>query len=153
MTALALVDDTGWDDDAYLEDEQSTGRGFSRGPGNAGAEWCECGFTISWPDGIPEDDRTTGLRIFDEHVAECPAAQPEPVQPSLDVPSPAAVAELHARHRADIDAVAADTIRRALQMVDRLRAVGMTPVPTARITAQYLETSVIFHPQLRTWTQ
>lgn len=76
---------------------------------------------------------------------------PMPVQPSHDVSSPATVAKLHARHRADNDAVAADTIRRALQMVTRLRAVGMTPVPTARIAASYLETAVCMHPELRTW--
>ncbi|MFD1055043.1 hypothetical protein [Terrabacter terrigena] len=93
-------------------------------------------------------DEARGLAVLN-HLATT-----NPVQPSHAMaPSPAAVAELHAHHRASHDAVAADTIRRALQMVTRLRAVGLTPGPTARITAQYLETAVCIHPELRTWTR
>lgn len=152
MTA-AILDDDYWQDYSLDDDVSAPGSaGGSHGPGTAGSRWCACGSSLSWPDGTTAEDRDLLHQMQDDHEATCPTMHTELVQPTPnDVPSPVAVAELHARHRAAIDALANDTIRKALRMMSRLRAVGLTPGPTARITASYLETAVTLHPELRTW--
>ena len=56
-------------DDDY-DDYAPRGRWSSRGPGNAGEEGCDCGFTLSWPDGTSED-RAAMLRLWADHESTC----------------------------------------------------------------------------------
>ena len=48
------------------------------GPGNSGGRECDCGHTVSWPEGTTDEDRAILHRIADEHEAACkPEAMPE----------------------------------------------------------------------------
>jgi hypothetical protein len=141
-----------WTDGLFDVDAAPGTPGGYAGPGTAGARWCACGESVSWPDGTTADDRGVLQDIQDAHEDTCPVMHPELVQPShATAPSPTAVAQLHARRRADLDAGATETVRRALRMISRLRAVGLTPGSTARITAMFLETATATRPELRTW--
>ena len=74
---------TGEVSDDY-DHEFAHGAGGSIGPGNAGSLTCECGFTLSWPDG-PDEDRATMLRLFAEHETGCDEAElPAEASPAHD---------------------------------------------------------------------
>lgn len=64
-----------WDelDDAAWDEILSGSPGGSIGPGTAGARWCACGSSVSWPAGTAREDREVLQRIQDEHEASCPA--------------------------------------------------------------------------------
>lgn len=128
------------EDDFCTYDEVLTGTGGYRGPGSAGADWCACGFSTSWPDGLGDDERHYAQQLMVDHEQVCPAWA-----------TPATVAVLHARHKANVNALANDTVRSARRMLTNLRAAGLPPAPTSALVGAYLELAGEHHPDLAGW--
>lgn len=86
------TDDHEYDFDDYVN-EPVPGRWSSRGPGNAGVEQCDCGYTLTWPAQTTDEDLAAMLRLWDRHEAACLENPDSATVAAMEASSPAEASE------------------------------------------------------------